>query len=74
MSLAREEEDGCVCREGEGRKEGEEAKGECEHDGVAMAADTTTVYLAALLNLIEEIIRGTWFLPSRKKHTLELNI
>lgn len=39
-------------REKEGGKETPAHTGEGEHDGVAMAAATTTVYLAALLNLI----------------------
>lgn len=53
-------------RRGGKKGEEEDAKGESEHDDVAMAADTTTVYLAALLNLISRIITGTWFFPCRK--------
>lgn len=39
---------------GGGQERGKEtyAQGEGEHDGVAMAAATTTVYLTALLSLI----------------------
>lgn len=58
----------CVCVGGGGKR----AHWEGEHDDVAMAAAATTVYLTALLNLIQPITNRIWMLYNEE--SLELRM